>query len=61
MKVGDLVKYHAAARAPKIITVLGFLHDKTNATVRWVKGLEIDSTTQRLYEPEHCEVISASR
>ena len=58
MKVGDLVKYHAAAKAPKIITVLGFIMEYSG---QWVKGLEIGSTTERLYEPKHCEVISASR
>ena len=58
MKVGDLVKYHAAARAPKIITVLGIIRQHGH---EWAKGIEIGDTKQRLYDIERCEVISASR
>ena len=58
LQVGDLVKYHAAARAPKIITVLEIIRQGGH---EWVKGLEVGSTRQRLYDLEHCEVISASR
>ena len=58
MKVGDLVKYHAAARAPKIIIVLGIVRQHGH---QWAKGFEFGSTRQRLYDIEHCEVISAIR
>ena len=58
MKVGDLVKYHAAARAPKIILVLGIIRQGGH---QWVKGIEVGTTKQRLYDLEHCEVISESR
>ena len=58
MKVGDLIKYHGAARAPKIITVIAIIRQGGH---EWVRGLEAGSTRQRLYDLEHCEVISASR
>ena len=38
MKVGDLVKYHVAAIAPKTITVLGIVRQHGH---EWVKGIEI--------------------
>jgi len=57
-QVGDLVKYHSAGRPPKIITVLGIIMEYSG---QWVKGFEIGDTKQRLYDIEHCEVISANR
>ena len=58
MQIGDLVKYHTPARAPKIITALGIVRQHGH---EWVKGLEFGSARQRLYDVEHCEAISASR
>jgi hypothetical protein len=58
MKVGDLVKYHSAGRPPRIITVLGIVRQHGH---EWAKGLEARDTKQRLYDIEHCEVISESR
>ena len=58
MKVGDLVKFHAPIRAPKIILVLGIVRQHGH---EWVKGFEAGSTKERLYTMEHCEVISESR
>jgi hypothetical protein len=58
VQVGDLVKYHSAGRAPKIITVLEIVRQHGH---EWARGLEIGDTKQRLYDIEHCEVISASR
>ena len=58
IQIGDLIKYHGAARAPKIITVLEVIHQGGHS---WAKGFEIGDTKQRLYDIEHCEVISASR
>jgi len=62
VQVGDLVKFHTASCPGfRLITILGFIHDKTNATVLWVQGFEIGAADQRLYNPEYLEVISASR
>jgi hypothetical protein len=58
MKVGDLVKYHSARRPPSVIIVIGIVRQHGH---QWAKGLEIGDTKQRLYDIEHCEVISASR
>ena len=58
MKVGDLVKYHSASQPPRIVTVLGTVRQHGH---EWVKGFESGDTKQRLYDVEHCEVISESR
>ena len=58
MKVGDLVKYHTAGMAPKIVTVLGIVRQHGH---EWAKGLEIGDAKQRLYDIEHCEVISENK
>jgi len=59
IQIGDLIKYHCAAPPGfKLITVLGIVRQHGH---HWAKGLEIGDTKQRLYDIEHCEVISANR